>query len=376
MVMKPDQPCVMLIDDEPDFHRFFRKSLRGVASQLLHAMEPSAGIRMIVEKKPDVVFLDLHFDGSLSGPRVLKLARDVAKAHHPGLTIYTFSAYYRSPNDLLGLYCGGADGCFSKALEMPLIRQAVQVVSRFQRLRMRADECGCGRDISAGPMVLIISDDATTSTHLEAGFQREGFGVHAASFVEVGLAMAHALRPDVVLLDCDMAGDKCLDVLEILRQSPRTCGSLVAVIGSKNPSLWQVSCLRAGASMIFPKKGFDLDAIPLEIKNRMVGSIFRGRKTMTVGKASLSLSDRRVCVEGLDVHLTPMESRLLAFLMENCSRVVGWVEMEQKLWGWEPQQLTQKEPGAIHQVLTSLRKKLGVAADQLQVHRGHGVRFS
>src|SRR3954466_7553612 len=104
----------------------------------------------------------------------------------------------------------------------------------------------CGVDERpAGPVVLLVDDDAGIRKAVGAGLELEGFSVVVASGGRPALEAAERLRPDVVLLDLTMPD---LDGLEVLRRL-RAGGDQVpvCVLSARDEVDDRVAGLQAGA---------------------------------------------------------------------------------------------------------------------------------
>lgn len=80
-----------------------------------------------------------------------------------------------------------------------------------------------------GPMVLVIDDQPQAREILQTELVDGGFRVHTAASGHEGLEKAHALSPDVILLDIVMPGMDGWEVLERIRKSPALCATPVVI---------------------------------------------------------------------------------------------------------------------------------------------------
>jgi two-component system phosphate regulon response regulator PhoB len=91
-------------------------------------------------------------------------------------------------------------------------------------------------DSAAGPLVLVIEDDAETGRLIEMALESEGYRVVRQATGMAGLTAAEDLRPDVVLLDLMLPGAAGWTVLRQLKSQPETSG-IPVIVTSAVPSL-------------------------------------------------------------------------------------------------------------------------------------------
>ena len=87
---------------------------------------------------------------------------------------------------------------------------------------------------------------------------------------------------------------------------------------------------------------------------------------MTAGLLALDTSQMRVSVDGRAITLTPLEYRLVSYLVHHKGRVVPGGELREHVYGDEE----SREVNAIEALIVRVRRKLGT--DVIETRRGHG----
>ncbi len=87
---------------------------------------------------------------------------------------------------------------------------------------------------------------------------------------------------------------------------------------------------------------------------------------MRAGSVALDLKQKRVSVDGIPLNLSPLEFRLINFLMHNRGRVVSQQELTEQLYNQD----FERESNSIEVLIGRLRRKLKV--DLIETRRGHG----
>ena len=103
------------------------------------------------------------------------------------------------------------------------------------------------------PRVLAIDDSELMHRLLRSRLQLEQVEIHCALSGEDGLRMAEELRPEVILLDIDLDGMDGFEVLQRLKENPRTRDIAVIFISASCETMDRVRCLDLGAVDFIPK---------------------------------------------------------------------------------------------------------------------------
>ncbi|MBE0548086.1 MAG: response regulator [Rubrivivax sp.] len=187
--------------------------------------------------------------------------------------------------------------------------------------------------------VLLVEDDRELRTTLSEAMQVEGYRVLASASLADALAvLAHendrGCGPDLVLLDLGLPDGDGEALLTALRRRSSTPVIVISARGSE-PS--KIRLLDSGADDYLVKP-FSL----AELLARMRVAL-RHRGT-TLRPAVLQYEHRGVCVDlaqrhvardGVEVHLTPTEFRLLARLVRSAGQVVTHRQLLLDVWGAE-----------------------------------------
>lgn len=185
-----------------------------------------------------------------------------------------------------------------------------------------------------------------------------------------GLRAFYAERPDVVLLDLELADSDGFDVLGTLRELSDVP---VFVLAADEGEGERIKALRAGADDCISKP-----ASEGEMLARIEALLRRSRSRPEVaavlddGFIHIDHPRHRVEVLGVEVSLTPIEFRMLATFAENPGRVLGHDQLLDLIWG---DRIRDKDEVKLY--VSYLRRKLGEAADvdPVETVRGVGYRY-
>jgi two-component system KDP operon response regulator KdpE len=205
--------------------------------------------------------------------------------------------------------------------------------------------------------VLLVEDERELRATLQAALQVEGYHVVAsASLADARAVLAHALQRgglDIVLLDLGLPDGDGASLLAELR---RVRGTPVLIISARPGEAQKVQLLDAGADDYLVKP-FSL----AELLARMrVALRHRGTSLQAatlhyaMAGVDVDLQAHRVTRDGVEVHLTPTEFRLLARLVRQAGQVLTHRQLLVDVWGAEFTEHTHY----LRQYMGQLRAKL------------------
>jgi two-component system, OmpR family, response regulator MtrA len=177
--------------------------------------------------------------------------------------------------------------------------------------------------------VLLVEDDAMISEALSLALADEDFEVTAAATGEDGLDLLETTTVDVVLLDLMLPGIDGLTVCRTVRER----GDLpIIVITARTDTQDVIAGLEAGADDYVTKP-----LVAGELAARIRALLRRTTPTrparFSLGGLEVRPGEEAVLREGVPVHLTRTEFRLLAELAAAKGEVVTREELLQRVWG-------------------------------------------
>jgi two-component system KDP operon response regulator KdpE len=207
--------------------------------------------------------------------------------------------------------------------------------------------------IERQPRVLVVDDELTMREFLEMGLGYEGFEVRTAADGAVGLEIARAWAPDLVILDRMLPGLDGLEVCRRLRAAGDTGVLMLSALGEVDD---RIDGFDAGADDYLPKPFGTKELLArLRVALRHArGASTPGSPVLEVGPLRMDLERREATVEGHAVRLTPIEWRLLAYLARHAGKVLTHSQILREVWG--PNASSQTHYVRVY--MAELRKKL------------------
>ncbi|MFO0672185.1 MAG: response regulator [Polyangiaceae bacterium] len=222
--------------------------------------------------------------------------------------------------------------------------------------------------------ILVVEDEPSMQKFLRASLAHAGYRPLDATTGAEGLALARTHNPDLVLLDLGLPDMDGIEVTKSLREwSTRP----IIVISARGQEDDKVRALDAGADDYLTKPfgtGELMARIRVALRHAARSETTRSEPTLEVGELKIDLDRRQVFVGEREVHLTPNEYKLFAYLMKHAGKVLTHRQLLKEVWG--PAYATQTHYLRVYMV--QLRHKLEADAAQpryLVTEPGVGYRL-
>jgi two-component system OmpR family response regulator len=216
--------------------------------------------------------------------------------------------------------------------------------------------------------ILVVDDEDNLRTMLVAALKFEGYDVAAAPNGREGLRSVKESKPDLIVLDVMMPELDGFGMLKRLRETgDRTP---VVFLTAKDTSADAVEGLGLGADD-YLSKPFSLEELVARVE-----AVMRRVDASPVASAVMSLADltiddvaHRVTRGSEEIHLSPTEYKLVAFLLSNKGRVMSRGQLLTNVWGYSP----DDDPSVVETYIGYVRKKVDCIEPKLiQTVRGVG----
>lgn len=221
--------------------------------------------------------------------------------------------------------------------------------------------------------ILVIEDEQPIRRFLRASLSNEGYQVtEAASGVE-GLRMAISQPPDLVILDLGLPD---LDGQEVLQQLREWYTAPIIVLSARDQEPQKIQALDHGADD-YVTKPFGVGELLARMRTAMRHADRVGPETTTIniGELQVDLTSRLVFRKEEEVHLTPLEYKLLVTLLKHQGKVLTHRFLLREVWGPQDSQ----ENHYLRVFVASLRRKLEDDSAQpryILTEQGIGYRFA
>lgn len=181
--------------------------------------------------------------------------------------------------------------------------------------------------------ILVVDDEPQITRVLRRSLQTHGYDVRTAADGEAALDVVTDWPPDLIVTDLSLPG---MDGIELCRRVRAHSALPIIVLSVKGEEQTKVKALDAGADD-YVTKPFGMDELLARLRVALRRLPIAPQETvptqLEVGDFQLDLNARRVTVRGAEVHLTPKEFELLAYLIQHAGKVLTHRTLLAAVWG-------------------------------------------
>jgi len=179
--------------------------------------------------------------------------------------------------------------------------------------------------------VLVVEDDREIRRFLCSALGAEGYKVVESANARRGTIDATTHKPDVAIVDLGLPD---FDGLQVIRAIRRWSPMPILVLSARSREHAKIDAFDAGADDYVTKPfgiGELLARLRVALRHRARSTT--GGVVLKLGKAAVDLEARRAARDGHEVHLTPIEFRLVSCLAKHTGMVVAHKQLLSEVWG-------------------------------------------
>lgn len=225
------------------------------------------------------------------------------------------------------------------------------------------------------PFILVVEDDAPIRNLITTTLKTYEYKFISASSGEQAIMQASSHNPDIVLLDLGLPD---IDGVEIIKTIRSWSEMPIIVISARSEDKDKIDALDAGADDYLTKP-FSVEELLARLRatTRRLASVHSAMASSSIftnGNLKINYAAGCAYLYGEELHLTPMEYKLLCLLAQNLGKVLTHTFITQKIWGaaWE------NNVASLRVFMATLRKKIETSPDApqyIQTHIGVGYRM-
>lgn len=207
--------------------------------------------------------------------------------------------------------------------------------------------------MSQGATILLIEDEPEIRRFLRTILPAHGFRLHEAVTGHDGLVQAKAWNPDLILLDLGLPD---LDGIEVIRQVREWSAMPILVLSARDQEQTKVAALDSGADD-YVTKPFGMNELLARLRTALRHATRTGddgESVFVLGDLKVDLGQRQVFVAGKEIHLTPIEYKLLTTMIRYAGKVLTHRQLLKEVWG----PLHVEEEHYLRVYMRQLRNKL------------------
>lgn len=224
------------------------------------------------------------------------------------------------------------------------------------------------------PLILVVEDDAPVRNLITTTLKAHDYKFITAQNGNNAIMEASSHNPDIVLLDLGLPD---MDGVEVIERIRTWSDMPIIVISARSEDKDKIDALDAGADDYLTKP-FSVEELLARLRvtqRRLASNRNEGASSVfTNGALRIDYAAGCAYLGDEELHLTPIEYKILCLLAANVGKVLTHTFITQKIWGaaWE------NNVASLRVFMATLRKKIEVAPDSpqyIQTHIGVGYRM-
>jgi len=205
-----------------------------------------------------------------------------------------------------------------------------------------------------GPLILVVEDESPLRKFIRASLCSHEYRIVEADLASQVATLVTSHNPDLVLMDLGLPDGDGIELTKDLREWSQVP---VIVISARGREDDKVAALDAGADDYLTKP-FGVNELLARMRVALRHSEGTGTsetpQTLEFGELKINLVNRVVTRGDRELHLTPIEHKLLTLFAKNAGKVLTYKYIVSEIWG--PTNATQSHNVRVH--MAELRRKV------------------
>ena len=200
--------------------------------------------------------------------------------------------------------------------------------------------------------VLVIEDDKSIQNFIRITLKSKGYNSVFADDGLTGISYFYANNPDIILLDLGLPD---IDGMEVLSQIRKESDIPIIVVSARGMEQEKVAALDEGADDYLTKPfhaGELLARIRVALRHK--SGMIKQEAAFELDGFYMDFEKRRLIVRGEEVHVTPIEYKMLKLLVLNAGKVLTHRFIQNEIWGYD----TNDDYQSIRVFMANIRRKI------------------
>lgn len=220
--------------------------------------------------------------------------------------------------------------------------------------------------------ILIVEDDKTIQNFLKVTLKTQNYNYIIAETGLSGLSLFYANRPDLVLLDLGLPD---IEGIEVLKQIRQNSSIPIIVVSARSSETEKVMALDYGSDD-YVTKPFNAAELLARIRAALRHCLKEkvSEPIFELDYLKVDFERRHVWVKDQEIHLTPIEYKMLVLFITNRGKVLTHHFIQENVWGYE----TTDDYQSLRVFMANIRRKIEIDSSSphfIITEVGVGYRF-
>lgn len=207
------------------------------------------------------------------------------------------------------------------------------------------------------PLVLIVEDDKPICKFIKVSLETQNYRCVETDNGSTAISLIHSLDPDLIILDLGLPDIDGIEVIGRVRACAKS--NKIIVVSAREHERDKVEALDGGADDYLTKP-FSLTELLARVRVALRSKTQQGKlsddisPTFEVKNLKIDYETHSLSVNGEEVHLTPIEYKLVELMCKHSGRVLTHKFIIDKVWG----NYYESETQSLRVFMASIRRKI------------------
>lgn len=226
------------------------------------------------------------------------------------------------------------------------------------------------------PNILVVEDDKAIRNLIITTLETQNYRYYIAENGELAITQAITSKPDVIILDLGLPDMEGVDIIKKIRTWSNVP---IIVVSARSEDKDKIEALDSGADDYLTKP-FSVDELLARLRvtlrriNYNNDMADKNNSLFINGELKIDYAARCVFINDKEIHLTPIEYKLLCLLAKNVGKVLTHNYILKEIWG----NVLPNDTPSLRVFMATLRKKIEEKPSEpkyIQTHIGVGYRM-
>lgn len=206
------------------------------------------------------------------------------------------------------------------------------------------------------PLILVVEDDNPINKFIKVSLEAQNYKCIETNLVSNAISLVYSANPDIIILDLGLPDMDGIDVIKQIRENTK---AKIIVVSARGRERDKVEALDMGADDYLTKP-FSISELLARVRvglrnmNTVNNNFFEEQSVFKLRDLEIDYEKRKVSVRGENIHLTPIEYKIIVLMSKYSGRVLTHKFIIKDIWG----SYLENETQSLRVFMASIRRKI------------------
>lgn len=206
------------------------------------------------------------------------------------------------------------------------------------------------------PLILVVEDDNPISKFIKVSLEAQNYKCIETNLGSNAISLVYSANPDIIILDLGLPDMDGIDIIKQIRENTK---AKIIVVSARGRERDKVEALDMGADDYLTKP-FSISELLARVRVGLRNMAPVNNNTMEeqsvfkLRDLEIDYEKRKVFVRGENIHLTPIEYKIIVLMSKYSGRVLTHKFIIKEIWG----SYLENETQSLRVFMASIRRKI------------------